>query len=44
MAYAKYVKESYEAKHETVIVPAYGHSARCMFTAEAALPVLFPKE
>lgn len=44
LAYAKYVKENYEAKHETVIVPACGHSARCMFTAEAALPVLFPKE
>ena len=44
LAYAKYVNESYKAKHETVIVPACGHNARCMFTSEAALPVLFPKE
>lgn len=44
LAYAKYVNENYKAKHETVIVPACGHSARCMFTAEAALPVLFPKD
>jgi hypothetical protein len=37
------VSERYGAAHRTVVVPACGHSARCMFTAEAALPLLFPK-
>ena len=43
VAYARYVSERYGAAHRTVVVPACGHSARCMFTAEAALPLLFPK-
>lgn len=42
-AYAAYVKAKYNAQHQVVVVPLCGHNARCMFTAEAALPVLFPK-
>lgn len=43
-AYAKYVGDRYGAKHRAVEVPACGHSARCMFTSETSLPLLFPKE
>jgi hypothetical protein len=43
-AYGKYVNEKFGAKHTTTIVPLCGHNARCMFTSETALPVLFPKE
>jgi pimeloyl-ACP methyl ester carboxylesterase len=43
LAYGKYVNEKYGAKHTTIVVPACGHSARCMFTADPALPVIFPK-
>jgi hypothetical protein len=43
-AFGKYVDEQLSAKHEIVVVPLCGHNARCMFTAEIALPVLFPKQ
>jgi len=43
VAFAKYATESMGARHQTVLVPACGHNARCMFTAEIALPILFPK-
>lgn len=42
-AYAAYVKAKYNAPHQVVAVPLCGHNARCVFTSEAALPVLFPK-
>jgi predicted esterase len=42
-AYAAYVKAKYKAPHQVVVVPLCGHNARCVFTSEAALPVLFPK-
>jgi pimeloyl-ACP methyl ester carboxylesterase len=42
--FGKYVNEQTGAKHEIVVVPLCGHNARCMFTADIALPVLFPKE
>lgn len=38
----RYVTEKYGATHAFVAVPLCGHSARCMFTSERALPVLFP--
>ena len=41
-AYAKYVNEKLGAKHTVVIVGLCGHNARCMYTSEAALKVLFP--
>lgn len=44
LAYARYVNEMYSAQHKTLVIAACGHSARCMFTAESALPVLFPKQ
>ena len=43
VAYSKYVTEVLGASHRQVLVPACGHSARRMFTAEAVLPVLFPR-
>jgi pimeloyl-ACP methyl ester carboxylesterase len=42
-AYGKYVNEKLGAKHQVVVVPACGHNARCMFTSNAALPLIFPK-
>lgn len=42
LAYARYANEKLGAKHNTVVVPACGHSARCMATAEASLKILFP--
>lgn len=41
-AFAKYVNEKYGARHKVVVVPLCGHNARCMFTADLALPILFP--
>jgi hypothetical protein len=43
LAFVKYANETLGAHHQTVIVPLCGHNARCMFTAEAALPLIFPK-
>lgn len=42
-AFAAYVKAKYKAQHQVVVVPLCGHNARCMFTSEVALPILFPK-
>jgi hypothetical protein len=44
LAFGKYVNEKYGAKHKTLVVPACGHNARCMFTDDAVLPLIFPKE
>ncbi len=41
-AFAKYVNEKLGAKHDVVVVPMCGHNARCMYTADVALPLLFP--
>lgn len=41
--YARYVKEKYGAEHTVTVVPLCGHNARCMFTSEAVLPIVFPK-
>jgi pimeloyl-ACP methyl ester carboxylesterase len=43
LAYAKYVNEKYGAQHKSIVVRACGHNARCMFTAEPVLGVIFPK-
>jgi hypothetical protein len=40
-AYVKYVNESTNAKHKALMVPACGHDARCVFTSETVLPILF---
>ena len=42
-AYVAYLTQRYGATHKTTLVPLCGHSARCMFTFDAALPILFPK-
>ena len=42
-AFGAYVNAKYKANHQVVVVPLCGHNARCMFTAEVALPILFPK-
>src|SRR6266404_1663583 len=41
-AFNRYVNEKYGAQHKTIVVPLCGHSERCMFTANIALPLLFP--
>jgi hypothetical protein len=43
LSFAAYVNEKYKAQHKAVVVPLCGHNARCMFTSEVALPILFPK-
>ena len=42
-AFAKYVNERLGAHHGFMVIPLCGHNARCMFTADAALALLFPK-
>jgi hypothetical protein len=42
-AYTTYLKEQYNVQLTFTTIPACGHNARCMFTAERALPILFPK-
>ena len=43
LAYNRYLNENFGAQHRAVVVRACGHSARCMFTNDQVLPVLFPK-
>src|SRR4051795_6518954 len=43
-AFGSYVVSKYGAKdHKTVVVDLCGHNARCMFTSDTALPIVFPK-
>jgi pimeloyl-ACP methyl ester carboxylesterase len=42
-AFGAYVNQKYGAHHHIAVVPLCGHNARCMFTAEPALAILFPK-
>jgi pimeloyl-ACP methyl ester carboxylesterase len=42
-SFAKYANEKLGARHEVKVVPLCGHNARCMFTADISLPVLFPQ-
>lgn len=41
-AFHRLVTETLGARHAFVNVPLCGHSARCVFTSDVALPVLFP--
>jgi pimeloyl-ACP methyl ester carboxylesterase len=43
IAFAKRANEEYGAKHKIIVVRLCGHNERCMFTAEPALPLLFPR-
>ena len=42
-AFGTYVTEKFGAAHKTMVVPLCGHNARCMFTADSVLALLFPK-
>ena len=42
-AYTDYIRQNYGAQPTVMIIRLCGHSARCMFAADAALPVLFPR-
>ena len=42
-SFVKYVDQKLGADHKAVIVSLCGHNARCMFTSEQALPIVFPK-
>jgi hypothetical protein len=43
LAFSRYVKEQHGgANHNTIVVPFCGHSARCVFTSDMALPLIFP--
>jgi alpha/beta hydrolase family protein len=42
-AFGRYVTEKLGAPHKTMVVPLCGHNARCMYTADAVLEMLFPK-
>ena len=42
-AYAAYLNQKFGAHHAVTVVPLCGHNARCMFTADPALAIVFPK-
>ncbi len=42
-SFGAYVNQKYGAQHKVQVVSLCGHNARCMFTAEPVLPLLFPK-
>lgn len=42
-SYFAHITQRHGAKHEFVPVPLCGHNNRCIWTADIALPVLFPK-
>ncbi|MCC7417833.1 MAG: alpha/beta fold hydrolase [Acidobacteria bacterium] len=42
-AYVKYVNERLGARHDIRIVSECGHNDRCVYTADAVLPIIFPK-
>ena len=41
-AFFAYVQQRWHAQHKLQIVPDCGHNARCVFTADEMLPILFP--
>lgn len=42
LSYWNYMKSKYSANHKLVTVPFCGHNGRCMYTADQAMPVIFP--
>ena len=42
-AFAQYMTSLGGASHKAIIVDGCGHEARCIYTSEEALPVLFPR-
>jgi len=43
-AFVKYANQKYGADHKVTIVSLCGHNARCMFTSDQALRIVFPKQ
>jgi len=43
-AFSRYINEKFGAHHAIIIVPLCGHNARCVFTSEVALPLIFPSK
>jgi hypothetical protein len=43
LAFSKFVSEKLGGHQVAVVIPECGHNARCMFTDEKALPLVFPK-
>lgn len=41
-AFVAYMQQRWRAHHRVRIVPDCGHNARCIFTADEVLPLLFP--
>lgn len=41
-AFGKYVNEKLGAHQAVVVVPLCGHNARCIYTSEVVLPLIFP--
>jgi len=41
--YWNYVRQKIAAPHKLLVVPLCGHNARCVYTSDAVLPLLFPK-
>ena len=42
LAFSRYANERNVTNHKAVVVPFCGHSARCIFTSDMALPFIFP--
>jgi len=42
-SFGQYVNEKFGAHHKIVTVPLCGHNARCMFTSDPALEIVFPQ-
>jgi hypothetical protein len=43
LAFQAYVNQKLHGHHALVVVPFCSHSARCIFTSETALPLMFPR-
>ena len=44
LAFSRYLRESFGAKHDVVVLAGCGHHTRCMLTADETLPLLFPRD
>jgi len=42
-AWGRYVNDKLGAHHTTMVVPLCGHNARCIFTNDNVLALIFPK-
>jgi hypothetical protein len=44
LAFTRYLRERFNAKHEVMVIQGCGHNTRCMLASDPALPLLFPKD